>query len=423
MPPAPPRPPPPLWAAARPGRAARWPAVLVALLVLLTMGAPTASAATTGSTLLSSWRTTHATSVIAETSTRLARVGTWATVRHDAYLGDAAHNSRARGASVAVTFTGTGIAWVGAVGPGRGKARIYIDGNAVAVVDARADTFRAGRVLFTRTWSSAGTHRIRVVNLGTSGRPIVTLDAFAVRGNPLATAAPGDGVPTGDLPGWNLLFADDFGTNVASGSWPSAVSSRWSAYGPGWRDTSGKGVYTPSIISQHDGLLDAYLHTSGGVHKVAAMVPILPNGSKDQLYGRYAVRFRTDAVHGYKAAWMLWPKSNVWPRDGEIDWPEGDLDETMSAFMHRQGATSGSDQAAFTTSARFTTWHTAVIEWSPAVVRFWLDGNLIGSATSRIPNTPMHLVLQNETSLDSATSDSAAGHVLIDWVAIWAYDP
>lgn len=408
----------------RSGGPARWSAILIAAALLLTVAAPSASAASKAGTLLSSWRTTHTASVLQETGTGVTRSGTWSTLLHTYYLGDAAKNSKVRNASAGLTFTGTGIAWVGALGPNRGRARVYIDGTAVAIIDARASTVQRGRVLFSQTWSTVATRTIRIVNLGTTGRPNVTLDAFMVRGKPLDTGSGGgSGMPTGNLPGWRLTFSDDFTTNVASGRWPSAVSSRWSAYGPGWKDTSGHGVYSPDIITQHDGLLDAYLHTSGGVHKVAAMVPILPSGAKDQLYGRYAVRFRADGVPGYKAAWMLWPKSNVWPRDGEIDWPEGDLDDIMNAFMHRQGATIGSDQAAFRTSARFTSWHTAVLEWSPSAVRFLLDGNVVGTATSRIPNTPMHLVLQNETALDSTPSDSASGHVLIDWVAIWSYAP
>jgi hypothetical protein len=35
----------------------------------------------------------------------------------------------------------------------------------------------------------------------------------------------------------------------------------------------------------------------------------------------------------------------------------------------------------------------------------------------------MHWVLQTETSLKMATSDSTRGNVQIDWVAAWAYDP
>jgi beta-glucanase (GH16 family) len=171
-------------------------------------------------------------------------------------------------------------------------------------------------------------------------------------------------------------------------------------------------------------MLDAHIRTTNGVHRVAAFTPKFASGSSNQLYGRYAVRFKVDSMRGYKGAWLLWPQSETWPRDGEIDFPEGDFDRTIEAYMHRQGATSGSDQDAFQSGKPWTTWHTAVTEWTPNAVRFYLDGTLIGTSTSRIPNTPMRWVIQNETTLSGfVPADSVSGHVLIDWVAVWSYAP
>lgn len=240
-----------------------------------------------------------------------------------------------------------------------------------------------------------------------------------------STSASGEPIPVGDLPQWRHIFADDFTTDVPLGSFPSAVSDKWTAYPDGWKDTSKKGTYSPSkVVSIDDGKMNLNLHTEGGTVMVAAPVPMLPgiDGTKYRLYGRYAVRFRADAVAGYKTAWLLWPQSAVWPRDGEIDFPEGNLDRSICAFMHRQHATSGRDQDAFCTSTTFPTWHTAVTEWGPNEVRFILDGKTIGVATARIPNTPMRWVLQTETTLDSTLPDPAASaNVEIDWVSAWAY--
>ena len=112
----------------------------------------------------------------------------------------------------------------------------------------------------------------------------------------------------------------------------------------------------------------------------------------------------------------------MWPRDGEIDFPEGEFDGTIYAFMHRQGATTGSDQDAFATSARWTDWHTATLEWTPSAVRFYLDGKLIGTSTNRIPNTPMRWVIQNETTLSGfLPSSTTQGHVQVDYVQVWRY--
>jgi hypothetical protein len=237
----------------------------------------------------------------------------------------------------------------------------------------------------------------------------------------------GENMPLGNIPGWQQIFVDDFTTDVALGNFPSAVSDKWFAYPDGWLDTSKNGMYYPSkVISVHDGLMDLHLHTENGVHMVSAPVPKLRAGThrygSGLSAGRYAVRFKADAMSCYKTAWLLWPDSEVWPKDGEIDFPEGNLDGTIDAFMHRQNATSGSDQDVYETNSTYSSWHTAVTEWRPEIndLKFYLDGNLIGHSTSRVPNTPMHWVLQTETSLSGCVPvDSTAGHVLIDWVAVY----
>ncbi|HUZ78291.1 MAG TPA: glycoside hydrolase family 16 protein [Chloroflexota bacterium] len=235
----------------------------------------------------------------------------------------------------------------------------------------------------------------------------------------------GQAMPVGDLPGWHQVFTDDFTHAVPLGRFPAAVAGQWTAYPDGWPDTSHHGTYMPSqVVSVHDGLLDVYLHSQQGLHLVSALLPRVPGASGregGQLYGRYAVRFRADPVPGYKTAWVLWPDSERWPRDGEIDFPEGTLTSTICAYVHHQYGTGSLDQTSWCTADGYTTWHTAVIEWTPAGVTFLLDGELVGDATERVPNTPMHWILQTETN-DSgpAPAPSAAGHLLIDWVVAYA---
>jgi hypothetical protein len=240
-----------------------------------------------------------------------------------------------------------------------------------------------------------------------------------------ASSPSGEPMPVGDIAGWRQIFTDDFTVDVPLGNFPAALLSTWSAYQDGWTDTSKNGRYEPSkVVSVAGGVMDLFVHTEGGVHMVSAPVPKLsgPVGTGGGLlYSRYAVRFRADAIPGYKTAWLLWPDSDTWPRDGEIDYPEGDLDATIGAFMHRMNGTSGADQDGYATQATYTSWHTAVLEWTAASCKFILDGNVIGTSTSCIPSTPMHWVLQTETALDGTVpSDSAQGHVVIDWVAVWA---
>ena len=238
---------------------------------------------------------------------------------------------------------------------------------------------------------------------------------------PVAPADP-QPLPVGDLPGWRQVFTDDFDTPVPLGSFPAAVSDRWGAYDNTSHDTTGRGRYYPEkVLSVSDGKLNMFLHTENGEHLVAAPYPkVTPTAPYGQLYGRYAVRFRADPLKGYKTAWLLWPDSGNWPFDGEIDFPEQDLDQTMMGFVHHQGATAVDDHDWFQTNTPYGAWHTAVIEWSPGKVVFSLDGREIGETTNRIPDTPMHWVLQTETGLTSAPDDTTQGYIQIDWVAVWA---
>lgn len=277
------------------------------------------------------------------------------------------------------------------------------------------------------------------------GSALVAAVALAVSagcaggGSSRAAAAPGisgEAMPVGDIPGWHQVFADDFTTDVPVGGFsrcddvsrtcaglPAAVQAKWWAYPDGWPDTSKQGVYMPSTsVDIADGAMHLRLHTENGVHNVAAVLPKIPGasgGEGGQLYGRYAIRFLIERpTDGYKLAWLLWPDSENFPADGEIDFPEAPLNSVIGGFVHHMNGASPDDQDSFDTGVRVSSgWHTAVIEWTATSCSFALDGVAIGSSTNRVPGTPMHLVVQNET--DGTTSDSAVADILIDWVVVY----
>jgi len=225
--------------------------------------------------------------------------------------------------------------------------------------------------------------------------------------------------PTNALP-----FREDFTRDAAEGEFRSVHGERFDVYPTGWRDTSGVGVYRPDeVLSVHDGVLDFRLHTVDGEPATAAVVPRIEGYG--QTYGRYSVRLRAEAVAGFKLAFLLWPDSERWPDDGEIDFPDADLTGHLGAFLHHPDPT-GSKQE-FGSDVTFEDWHTATIEWSPDLVRFLLDDVEIGSSTTGVPDTSMHFVLQTETSLSAADDPSSApaphaqAHVLVDWVTIQSH--
>jgi hypothetical protein len=284
---------------------------------------------------------------------------------------------------------------------------------------------------FAATTSSTTTDSTTITSTTTSSTTTSSTTTTSTTTSPPSEpigSSSGESMPVGDIPGWHQLFADDFTTDVPLGQFPAAVSTRWGAYGDGWHDTTGNGTYNcTKVCSVANGIFDMYIHTENGVHYVAAPFPKLPGASAQNgmLHGRYVVRFRADSLHAYKTAWLLWPDSGKKFPDGEIDYPENNLDSTIQAFVHWKGGSVEADKSGFFTTANDSTWHTATTESSADAVRFYLDGVQIGALTdtTKIPATPMHYVLQTETSTYPAgtvPADSTAGQVQIDWVAVYS---
>lgn len=268
-----------------------------------------------------------------------------------------------------------------------------------------------------------------------SSAPAYTPDPTAALTREDPASPSGVSMPVGAPQGWRPVFSDDFTEgDVSLGGFPGAAfGARWSAnYADGTPDTAGqknggRSAYYPSkVLSVHDGVLDMYLHSENGISMGAAPAPKTRrnNGApyNSQKYGLYSVRFRSDALPGFKVAWLLWPDSGRWPQDGEIDFPEGDLAVSPFAALHSAGSQQSAASAIFQTSASFQAWNTATIEWAPGRVEFFLNGQSIGVSTSGVPDGPMHYILQTESCLPTCPSPEVRGHVYVDWVAIWTRD-
>lgn len=117
---------------------------------------------------------------VRESQESLLSGGTWYQQQDSKASGDVTRYARTAGARSTLTFTGTAIGLVAPRGPGRGEARILIDGKEAALIDLGADTESARRLVFTRTWEKSAQRTIQVVLVGTKGRPRVDVDAFLV---------------------------------------------------------------------------------------------------------------------------------------------------------------------------------------------------------------------------------------------------
>lgn len=227
----------------------------------------------------------------------------------------------------------------------------------------------------------------------------------------------GQAMPTTSPAGWKTVFTDDFNTPYALGRFPISAAAKWGAYVGG--DSIGHGTYSPTrVLSVHDGYLNVNLHTEAGKPLVGA---VKPHVALPQTYGRYAIRWRASKASGYKQVFLLWPDSGV-RAEGEIDFPERNLDSSnIAGFLHRKNAVKS--QGWMFAPADSSLWHTTVIEWKPGLVEFFLDGVKTYSSMIGVPNTPFHLVLQNETQMNAGAPMPAANvsaNVQIDWVQISA---
>lgn len=232
---------------------------------------------------------------------------------------------------------------------------------------------------------------------------------------PPPTPAP-DPIP---IPGWKEIFRDEFVDDIPEGTFRSRRAGQWTPYGDDWPDMSHVGVRDSRCISQSGGLLRIHHGINAdGKAMAPAIMPKLSGGPFTAL--RWEMRIKADPLPNYYAAPLLWPDSENWPTDGEIDWPEGGYMELAKCFMHRQDGTSGSDQDVYVSSARLQDWHTYALEWKAGKsLALFLDGTKVKEWTFRVPTTAMHPVLQTETYPGKGQPPaSQTGYLLVDYVSI-----
>jgi hypothetical protein len=104
----------------------------------------------------------------------------WHSATSTHYSGGSVHDATAAGAHLSYTFRGRAIAFVTTLGPTRGKVKLYIDGAYITTLDLYRASTAFRQVIWSRSWSGSASHTIKLVVVGTAGRPRVDLDAFLV---------------------------------------------------------------------------------------------------------------------------------------------------------------------------------------------------------------------------------------------------
>jgi hypothetical protein len=110
----------------------------------------------------------------------LAYAGTWTTSSQASSSGGSVKWSSTAGASATLAFSGRAVGLVTTLRPDGGAVQVWVDGALAATIDTYADTTAYRQVVFNRTWSSYGSHTIKLVVVGTAGRPRFDFDALEI---------------------------------------------------------------------------------------------------------------------------------------------------------------------------------------------------------------------------------------------------
>ncbi|MEW2067856.1 N-acetylmuramoyl-L-alanine amidase [Streptomyces sp. NPDC007346] len=114
--------------------------------------------------------------ILQETAAK--RTGKWTAKSSGSYLGGRSLTSGAKNASLTWTFTGRSVSWVVSRAATSGQAYVYVDGKKAATVDLKSATTKYRDAIWTRSWPTSAKHTVKIVVVGTKGRPDLTTDGL-----------------------------------------------------------------------------------------------------------------------------------------------------------------------------------------------------------------------------------------------------
>jgi alpha-tubulin suppressor-like RCC1 family protein len=118
--------------------------------------------------------------LVQETSPAIVYAGSWTTMTRAGFSGGTSASTTAAGDEATFTFTGRSFGIVSREARLAGQFQVFVDGEDAGIVDLKARSRSFQRVVFARSWPTSGEHTVRMVALGTEGRPRIDLDAFVV---------------------------------------------------------------------------------------------------------------------------------------------------------------------------------------------------------------------------------------------------
>ena len=115
-----------------------------------------------------------------ETTSLATYGGTWSSANSTAASDGRLRYATRAGASVSFRFTGRAVAVVAPKGSTRGSAKVYVDGVYAGAISLYRSASVSRVIVFGKSWTVSGTHTVKLVVVGTAGRPRVDIDGFAI---------------------------------------------------------------------------------------------------------------------------------------------------------------------------------------------------------------------------------------------------
>jgi endo-1,3-1,4-beta-glycanase ExoK len=250
---------------------------------------------------------------------------------------------------------------------------------------------------------------------------------------PAPTSEPGASEPgasepdDGDLPSvpgksWELVDQDDF-------DGAELDDARWSVYDS--LSTNQISRWNPENVVVEDGELRIIGRGQDPTGQENEAGGLCWCGDGNQTYGMWQMRARLEPAQGYGQAFILWPQTDNWPEDGEIDFaemPKAAKDEVIGTV--HWGTDDDHQINASSLDADLTQWHTYTVVWQPDLIQMYLDDDLFYDSTTAdedvvVPDGPMHLAVQVEPGpfgndwVPAPGPDTPENVTHIDWVKMY----
>jgi hypothetical protein len=108
----------------------------------------------------------------------LRYTSTWSVGSSAAAHGGTIRSTSKAGATAGTSLSARAVALVATRAKDQGSVQVHVDGKLVATVNLYAAQGLARQVVWTYAWPTAGTHTVKITNVGVKARPRANVDAL-----------------------------------------------------------------------------------------------------------------------------------------------------------------------------------------------------------------------------------------------------